>query len=449
MFRVTNGSQAEGTGSMVRALIAGFLVVDAAVAFGLAAARYGGTTPAIAAYVMLAAAGTWGASVLWNRSGPRVVLLIAVVAIVARGALLPLAPLHSNDVYRYLWDGRLIVDGQDPYNTTPSSAELAREHAAYPGLYEHIDRPTVPTMYPPLDLGLFALAALVDSHDILGIKAIAVLGDLAALGLILVALRRAGLPLGRAALYAWSPLVITEFAHAGHAEGWVIAALVASLAAFEARRPFLGALGLAVAVLAKIYPLALIPIFFNRFKSSRFEAIAVALVVAGYAPFYLWHGHALGFLGAFALSTHFNDSFHIVLGNAGSLLVFAGAVFAAALAGRRGADRVALTIAVVLAYLLLAPSVFPWYLTVFVALLPLAPGLGAFAGQMRPLALALVAWTLLVPVVYATGDLVAPGSLGDQALHAVEYAPFALALAAAAGSWARTRLALAATFRFE
>lgn len=449
MFHVTNDSDAEAAGWMTRALIAGFLVADAAVAFGLSASHFGGATPTIAAYAALAAAGVWGASVLWNRSGSRVVWLIVAVALIARGSLLPLAPLHSNDVYRYLWDGRLIIDAQDPYNTTPDSLVLAHEQAAYPGLYEHIDRPNVPTMYPPLDLGLFALAAAIDSHDILGVKAVAVLGDLVALGLILLALRRARLPLGRAALYAWSPLVITEFAHAGHAEGWLIAALVAAIAAFEARRPFLGALGLAVAVLAKIYPLALIPIFFNRVKTSRFEVVAVALVIAGYLPFYLWHGHALGFLGAFALSTHFNDSFHIVLGNMGSILVFAGAVFAAGLAGRRGADRVALTIAIVLAYLLLAPSVYPWYLTVFVALLPLTRGCGAFAGQMRPLALALVGWTLLVPVVYAPGALAAPGSLENGALHALEYAPLALAFAAAIASWARTRPALAATFRFQ
>ena len=51
----------------------------------------------------------------WITRAATPIALIWAVAILARLALLPLAPELSDDIYRYLWDGHLLTQGVNPY----------------------------------------------------------------------------------------------------------------------------------------------------------------------------------------------------------------------------------------------------------------------------------------------------------------------------------------------
>jgi hypothetical protein len=70
-------------------------------------------------------------------------------------------PRTSDDAYRYIWDGRVLLAGVDPYPFVPLDSALAGLRAPlFPeGEPPLINRPGVPTIYPPIAQLCFALVA--------------------------------------------------------------------------------------------------------------------------------------------------------------------------------------------------------------------------------------------------------------------------------------------------
>jgi alpha-1,6-mannosyltransferase len=425
--RIRSDAVAAATDAIVAA-IAGMLAYGAAATLGHLSAA-GGSAQTIGLQILLAFAGLAGAAAFWKRSGSLALAWIVAVGLGARLALLPWPPLQSNDLYRYLWDGRVLAAGIDPYVVAPDDARLAAMRASG-SLYTHIDWNHVPTLYPPFDLALYTLGAWLGhlfGSQLVPLKALLLAGDVLSMALIAAFLYAHKLPLGRLALYAWNPLVIVEFALNGHEESWAIAFLLATILAFRAKKTTLAAVAIAGAVLAKLYPAAFVPALFAR-RSLAPKALLVPIIVAAaYAPFLIWNPDVLGFLHTFAFAYHFNDSLHLVLGTFGASVFFALALVVAGIARYRGAKAIVVVLGCEIAYLLLSPNVYPWYVAVFAALLPLLPD--AFAEGTRPLALALVAWTVLAPLAYLAPWIAASGSTLDNVAHVVEYVPIFVALA--------------------
>ena len=65
-------------------------------------------------------------------SDRRALAIVLGVAVLARLLLLPLAPSLSGDLYRYLWEGRVIVAGGNPYRRPTLIPDLY-VHALEPG----------------------------------------------------------------------------------------------------------------------------------------------------------------------------------------------------------------------------------------------------------------------------------------------------------------------------
>ena len=90
----------------------------------------------------------------------------AVRSVVAFGllfrlTLLPAEPSLSDDVYRYVWDGRVQAAGINPYRHAPDSPEL--EHLRDERLHPRINHPHIPTIYPPAAQFLFLACSFVAS----------------------------------------------------------------------------------------------------------------------------------------------------------------------------------------------------------------------------------------------------------------------------------------------
>lgn len=405
------------------------LAGSALVVSSIVLARIGDAAAHIAAasvaYATLAASGLLGAVLLWRRNDRRTIIALVAFALLARAPLIHQSPSLSHDAYRYLWDGRLLLRGIDPYVVPPSAPELHPLRTDW--LYQYIDWTRVPSLYPPLALSLFALADRLDDRGTLALKLLVEAGDMGVLTLLLIALRRRELPQGRSALYAWSPLVILEFAQSGHEEAWCLAALLGAIVLLDAGKPVRAGFALGLAALVKLYPLLLVPAFFPR-KWFLPTLATVGVVALAYLPFFLWHSNATGFLLAFATRYSFNQTLHAVLGNGGSAVMFLLAVMGALIARRRGADLILTLIWLELAYLLLSPNVYPWYLTVILVLLPLADTLSD--ARFKPLALGLLGWCTLAPLAYASGIVYPPGSTAELVVRALEYAPLAAGIAA-------------------
>jgi alpha-1,6-mannosyltransferase len=75
-------------------------------------------------------------------------LPLLVLLILARASFIGTKPLGSDDVYRYLWDGRVQSAGINPYRYAPDDPALTSLHTErLPALVNH---PDLKTLYFPL-----------------------------------------------------------------------------------------------------------------------------------------------------------------------------------------------------------------------------------------------------------------------------------------------------------
>ena len=274
---------------------------------------------------------TAGFKLVTDRTDTRVLWAFAVLF---RLALLPEAPFLSDDIYRYLWDGHVQLQGTNPFRFAPDAPELESIRTTWHSL---INNPSVPTIYPPLTQLVFALGATLGG-SILTLKLLWMLADLTAAGLLFAAARRTGRSApGVFVLFAWSPLLVIETAWSGHLDalGLCLLALLVYLAAPSPRRtddtvideagtshraagwgerlrtPWaLGAV-LALAALTKFAPAAALPALARRY-GARLVASFGLVVLLLYLPYAgvgsaLWTGlatyaeHWRANEGAFAL----------------------------------------------------------------------------------------------------------------------------------------------------
>jgi hypothetical protein len=244
----------------------------------------------------------------------RIVLFFAVGF---RLLLLPSWPIQEADFYRYLWDGRVTLHGHNPYHYSPHQVEdlgprtepgtelatlwqLSQQSEAVHTIFERVHYRGVPTVYPPVAQLVFAVTALLTPAaspvwaHILVLKTVLLAFDLATLAVLVLLLRQLRLPAVWCLAYGWCPLVMKEFANSGHLDAIAIFFTTISLyllVRWASSGAFLAMLTLALAVLAKSYPIVLFPVV-AAYLLARLGSRAViplagfpAVVVAGYLPF--------------------------------------------------------------------------------------------------------------------------------------------------------------------
>ncbi|MCZ6734535.1 MAG: glycosyltransferase 87 family protein [Planctomycetota bacterium] len=221
------------------------------------------------------------------------VLLILTVAIAARVAvLLTHEPALSDDVYRYVFDGRNAAAGINPYLKTPNECFGVIEDAAedWPGqadLLPLINNPQLHTIYLPASQWVFAstgLAIMDDWSDPASsarvFRAVFIGFDLAVIIGLLIALARAGRSPWWAVLYAWHPLPIAEFAGSGHLDSLGIALLVGALLAYTKAPKKIWEWTVMLALGTLVKPVAL-PVAALLLKGRPWPAWARSLAIGG------------------------------------------------------------------------------------------------------------------------------------------------------------------------
>ena len=318
----------------------------------------------------------------------RVALAVILAGVLFRLFMLPTPVVLSSDVYRYFWDGRVQLAGVNPYRYPPEAQALAELRDAE--VHPHINRPWARTVYPPGAQMLFAALASTAPDRLWALRVLLSTCELMTMLALAGLLRRAGLPEGRVAVYAWAPLPIFEFAQAGHVDAAAIPLVLGALLAAGAGRSGLAGGLLGGAVLVKLYPVALFPVLWKR-GDARLPAAFAAALVLGYLP-YAWGvgRRVLGFLPEyFTRSEEFNIGLRSLLtdgiGLAGTpaRLVVSGFLVMlllgvlVALGRRRGDGIHDIFVASGLgvgAYLLLVPSTMhPWYAAWLVPFLVVLP----------------------------------------------------------------------------
>ena len=229
---------------------------------------------------------------------------VILVAAVLRLVLLPLPPSLSDDLLRYVWDGKVVAAGFDPYGLAPEAPELT---GLRDDLWRRMPHRDVPSVYPPVAMGLFTLASGLP-WPLTGLKILLASADLAGCVVLLRLARRLELPAGRVAWYAWNPLVAMEVAGMGHVDALGVAACVAAVWLLSSARPVRAGLAAAAGVLAKLVPVVVLPLWTVAAgpRRGRFAlAAALALALAG-LPVLVAHGGAPPGLVKYGISWEFN-----------------------------------------------------------------------------------------------------------------------------------------------
>jgi hypothetical protein len=206
-------------------------------------------------------------------------------ALLLRLPLLPLPPTLSDDVLRYLWDGKVAAAGMNPYALAPEAEKLTPLRDE---IWRRLPHKGIPTVYPPLSLAAFSIAIRLP-FPMLAWKVIVTGADLAACWLLLLIAARRGLPAGRTAWYAWNPLVALEVAGMGHVDALGVAAVVAAvlllLPPSAGARPLPAGAAAAAGILAKLAPLAALPMWARQSgRPARFLAAALGLTTVAVLP---------------------------------------------------------------------------------------------------------------------------------------------------------------------
>ena len=138
-------------------------------------------------------------------------------AIATRLIVLPMYP--GDDIWRYLWEGYIQLQGFSPYDFAPNATELIPYRTEW---WSQINHPTVSAIYPPLtQLGFRTLAAI--SPSVILFKTSFAIADI-----LICWLLTQRFSYIQTTLYAWNPLVIYSFAGGGHYDSWFILPLVAA-----------------------------------------------------------------------------------------------------------------------------------------------------------------------------------------------------------------------------
>ncbi|WP_298520769.1 glycosyltransferase 87 family protein [uncultured Kordia sp.] len=204
-------------------------------------------------------------------------LFLAGIAIAFRLVFLGSIPNLSQDFYRFIWDGRMLVEGWNPYLYLPNdlmaagTAPIAEAQELFNGMgnlsASHY------TNYPPINQLCFAIAGLFAGKSILGsvvvLRVLIILADIGTLYFGKKLLERLGLSVHNIWWYILNPFIIIELTGNLHFEGVMIFFVVWSLYLLHKGSWIWAAVVLALSVSVKLIPLIFLPIFFQWFTKHK------------------------------------------------------------------------------------------------------------------------------------------------------------------------------------
>src|SRR6185503_19893636 len=169
--------------------------------------------------------------VVRSRPSNSTLLIVIAFAVLFRLSILFAPPYLSDDIYRYVWDGRVQAAGINPYRYIPAAPELA--HLRDETIYPKINRKDwAHTIYPPVAQVVFFLTTRI-SESVTWMKATMILFELVTFWAVAQLLALLGRPRQLLLMYAWHPLVVWEFAGSGHVDAMAIAFIALAFFAWQ------------------------------------------------------------------------------------------------------------------------------------------------------------------------------------------------------------------------
>ncbi|MEO7523135.1 MAG: hypothetical protein ABIT58_03535, partial [Ferruginibacter sp.] len=324
--------------------------------------------------------------------------LLFAAGILFRLILLFSVPVLSQDFYRFIWDGRLLLQGYNSYLHLPSVL-LNSPGFHIPGAQELVNgmgrlSATHYTNYPPVNQLCFLLAALLAGKSIIGsVMVFKVMIIAADIGIFIFGkklLHALDLQERNIFVYFLNPLVIIELTGNLHFEGMMIFFLIASLYFLHRKSYSRSAVLMALSIGVKLVPLMLLPLLMRNMGSNkliRFYFITGFILVLFLFPFFSLQ-FGVNYFNTIALwfvNFEFNASIYYVIrsigyevagyniiGTAGKVIPFImlGMIlsFSMRRSNRELINLIGNMLLALCVYFFLSTTVHPWYIVSLVAL---------------------------------------------------------------------------------
>ncbi|MGB5377327.1 mannosyltransferase [Muriicola sp.] len=242
-------------------------------------------------------------------------------------------PNLSQDFYRFIWDGHLVILGENPYMYLPNEI-LEKSEIIIPQaqlLVEKMEPLSASNYsnYPPFSQFLFGLSVWLGGQNIVG--------GLISMRVLLLGADLGIFYFGRKVLkhlnksphmifwYFLNPLVIIEISGNLHFEGVMLFFLLLAVYLVILNKWIIAAIPLALSISIKLIPLMFLPLFFKTLglkKGMVFNTLVVLGILVTLVPFYdaLFASHYFKSLSLWFSNFEFNASIYNIVKSLASSL---------------------------------------------------------------------------------------------------------------------------------
>ena len=218
---------------------------------------------------------------------------IFVIGMIARVIFLFSTPSLSDDIYRFLWDGRLWVQGENPFQHIPQYFnENQGNLVGLDELYPKLNSKQYFAIYPPINQFIFGIAALIAPLGFFKaqfvIKIILIAGEILLFQYAVKLLKHLNKNRALVALYFLNPLVIIEVTGNLHFEGLMATFLIMAFYYLKTERWAVSAVFMAFGVCTKLIPLLYLPLvlpFLGFIKTTKYISIVGIVSALLFIPF--------------------------------------------------------------------------------------------------------------------------------------------------------------------
>ena len=324
---------------------------------------------------------------------------LSLAALLLRLVFIAAIPNLSNDFYRFIWDGRMLMQGLNPYLYTPelflqgNMAQLIHDGQL---LYEGMGKLNGHhyTCYPPVNQLGFLIPAMLFSKSLLGstvvMRLLIMAADIGVWWLGPKLLERLKLSRNNVFLYLLNPFIIIELTGNLHFEGVMIFFLIWSVYLLLTGKWRWSAVVMAISVAVKLIPLIFLPLLIRKLKVKKvliYYLITGGLTLLMFMPF-ISSTLIENFMSSISLyfqNFEFNASVYYIIRAigyevtgyniihaVGKVLPFITLVFVLLISAfRKNEKSHVLIISMMMAigvYYLLSTTVHPWYVAVILSL---------------------------------------------------------------------------------
>ena len=212
------------------------------------------------------------------------------VFFIYRIALITSIPILSDDYFRFIWDGNLVISSTNPYQYLPSALPANI-------VFEGLNSKNYYSVYPPFLQLIFGLAAWLAKGNILAnvivLRLAIILADTGSTLLIIKILGKLNIPKNNVIFYALNPFIILELTGNLHFESVsIFFTLLAFYFLFQSNNLkylIFSAISLAFAAQIKLLPIIFLPLIINKLglkNGFKYCLIFGFLFLVFFLPFY-------------------------------------------------------------------------------------------------------------------------------------------------------------------